>query len=103
MTHEEITRLIEEAARKGGQEALAKHNREDDALTSQKWSAIILCVIGICGVISSVLFFIINAEIDKQLDRRVSPIEVDMALIKQDQTYVKKALEEIKDILQAKK
>jgi hypothetical protein len=99
MNHEQINTLLEQAARKGGQEALAKHDKDDDNMNVQKWSAIILAIIGICGFFSGILFFVINS----QLDRRVAPIELDMAIIKNDALHVKTALEEIKSLIQGKR
>ena len=62
---------------------------------TQSWTSIILCIVGICGVICSIsMFFVQSIVRDK-----VAPIEMEVALIKQDQSYVKKTLEEIKALL----
>lgn len=89
MTEQELISKLDEAARKGAQEVIAQNSN------TQTWTSIVMCVIGVCGFITTILFFLMNSQIDK----RVSPIERDMALIKQDQSYVKKSLDEIKGLL----
>jgi hypothetical protein len=48
---------------------------------------------------AGLLLFVINSQVEDKINERVSPIEIDMALIKNDQGHVKRALEEIKVLL----
>jgi len=80
--HVDVERVIRESV----QTAVASVGNK------QSWQNTVLAIIGICTIASGILFYIIDAHTEK----KIAPLQREVALIKNDQSYIRSSVDELK-------
>jgi hypothetical protein len=83
--HVDVERVIRESV----QTAVASVGNHNN------WQNTVLAIIGICTVASGILFAVIDARTDK----KIAPLQSEVALIKNDQSYIRDSVDELKAIM----